>query len=196
MKKTPVILITAIIIILILSPLIFFNNSNENSSNENEEDKLALVQTPALDIEAEILSLSIDEDENNCLNTCPGSEFPKDKGVIKITKILSDNDPQNTLNIEISDEIEVGFKYSARPAKLIRNQALPSNTETEENPETPVSSQTYLANPIPFEDGYFIYKLSIPRDKEKTLPGLQEGNKIKVTNFNPILGIGEYEIVQ
>lgn len=192
MKKTPIILLAAIIIILILSPLIFFNNQKEK-----EEDKPALVQTPTLDIEAEILSLSIDKDENNCLNICPGSEFPKDKGVIKITKILSDNDPQDTLNIKVNDEIEVEFKYSARPTKLIRNPSLPkqSSTETAENPETPVSSQTYLANPIPFEDGYFIYRLSISQDKEKTLPGMQEGDIIKVASFNPILGIGEYSIV-
>ena len=154
----------------------------------------AMAKIPTVDLEATIITLSIDPDEDNCAERCSGSEYPQDSAIIKVNKIDDSNDPQGTVKLAVGDEIRVKFRYSARPAKLLRDPAL-AEQPTSDEPETPVTYTTYLARPIPIEKGYFIYYLPIPKEAEKTLSGLEEGNQIKVTNFHSIFGIGEYEII-
>ena len=154
----------------------------------------AMAKIPTVDLEATIITLSIDSDEDKFAGRCPGSKYPQDSAVIKVNKIDNSNDPQGTVSLAVEDEISVKFRYSARPAKLLRDPVL-NEQPTSDDPETPSGYTNSLTRPIPIEEGYFIYYLPIRKESEKTLSGLKEGDQIKVTGYYSLNGIGEYELI-
>ena len=108
--------------------------------------------------------------------------------------------------VNVGDEIEFHFKYSARPAKL-RKDILPACSvgwvlksgscirEECEGPECTVSSPIYEGKPAEIEEDYIIYHLPQRTEEvtETTLPGLEEGSKIKIDIWQPTLMSKEIE---
>ena len=148
-------------------------------------------QVPTIKLEATVISLSLDTNIE-CEGKCPGYEYPKDTGVIRIDKIISMDNPYNWNLDEIKEgnEITVQFDYSARPAKIKM---------------VPVSSvDTHIptfAKPIPKEDGYFVYVIestSVKEETEEILPALNVKSKFRaiISYSSPTrISVGKYEII-
>ncbi len=130
--------------------------------------------------EATVIELNIDLDDENCANSCTGYKYPRDNGIIRIDFV------HGNVKAGQGDLVNVNFLYSARPSKLKPDFSLYDMIGND-------NYVGFLAKPIPSRDGYFIYNL--PRAREKILPGLREGNKIRIMNFNPDSYVGEYEIL-
>ena len=156
------------------------------------EDRLTRATT--MDIEATVISLEIDQDEDNCAGRCAGVSYPIDKITIRIDDIVADGSLPSEVNV--GEEITQRMAYSAQPAKLLRDPILdqPTTTSIEGGDDIGVSYTNHLSKIIPIEDGYFIYYLPITKENEKTLPGISVGDKIKINNFGPGV-ITLYEII-
>jgi outer membrane murein-binding lipoprotein Lpp len=158
------------------------------------------VQVPTIKLEATVISLSLDTNIE-CEEKCPGSEYPRDTGVIRIDRIISVENPNNWDLDEIKEgnEITIEFDYSARPAK-IRIVPVPKENDPASS-ETPISHVPTFANPIPKEDGYFVYVIESPlvaEESETILPGLDVGLKFTGTigySSPTKISIGKYEII-
>lgn len=195
-------LVLTVTIVSVAGYFVFIQKTSIPPSNQKplpapqEESGLkpAMAKIPTVDLEATIITLSIDADEDNCAGRCPGSKYPQDNAVIKVNKIDDSNDPQGTVSLAVEDEISVKFRYSARPAKLVRDPIL-DEQPTSDDPRTPSGYTNPLTKPIPIEEGYFIYYLPIQKNAEKTLPGLEVGNQIKLTGYYSLNDIGEYELI-
>ena len=163
---------------------------------------------PSMEIEATVISLSIDENIE-CENKCPRREYPKDSGTIRIDKIVSVTDDQNRglKGIEImgKDNIKVRFGYSSRPTKIIM---IPPSEPTLSDDGRTVRSPPSSNGPVLKQDDYFIYAFENALVEEETikkiLPGLVVGSKFRaVTSLPPplesskgnILDVYEYEII-
>jgi hypothetical protein len=131
---------------------------------------------------------------------CPtiNLEATKDTGVIRIDKIISGN-YQELKGIEEGSEITIEFDYSSRPAKIRMIPALEEPTSN--SPEEPVSHIPTFAEPIPRENGYFIYNIEtnlVVGEIEIILPGLEVGSKFRATisYCSPnMISVGKYEII-
>ncbi len=165
-------------ILLILLIGIYFINGG---IQVNTKDLLPLA--PSVDIEATVISLYLDESYDNYTET-----VPKDRAIIIIDSVDLANDPNYVINIHVNDKINAFFKYSARPAKLIREIAeiyrgKPSNNNNTENEVD--SHIIYDEQPKKLEDGYIIYRLSEKYPvSEINLSGVEEGHKIKFKIFS------------
>lgn len=163
---------------------------------ENQTVKPDIMQCPTINLEATVISLSPDTNIE-CENKCPGYQYPKDTGVIRIDKIISGN-YQKLKGIEEGSEITVQFDYSSRPAKI---RMIPVSEEPSNSPEEPVSHVPTFAEPIPRENGYFIYNIEtnlVGEETEIILPGLKVGSKFRATiNYcSPdMISVGKYEII-
>ncbi len=157
---------------------------------------------PIYEVEATVISLSPDLNRE-CEEKCPGYEYPIDRGVIRVDKIISVYNPDNVEGngYNEGDLIDVSFLYSARPARIIY---LPSSASTNQEslpPEIPVSSNASFAEPIPKSGEYFIFSIetsAVNQQKETVLPGLQKDSKInvKVSLESPSKGlVTEYELI-
>ena len=190
------------ILILGLAILISMSGCNQKQLPQNVEPKPAVVKVPTIDIEATVISLSLDTNIE-CEGKCPGYEYPKDTGVIKIDNILSIHNPNNweLKGIKEGNEIKVKFDYSARPAKIRMVPTGRTSTSLVPASETSVSHIPTFAKPIPKEDGYFVYVIEstlVTEDTETILPGLDSGSKFKATvsYSSPIrISVGKYEII-
>ena len=164
---------------------------------ENSTAKPDIMLCPTIDLEATVISLSPDTNIE-CENKCPGYQYPKDTGVIRIDKIISGN-YQELKGIEEGSEITIEFDYSSRPAKIRMIPALEAPTSN--SPEEPVSHIPTFAEPIPRENGYFIYIIEtnlVDEETETILSGLEVGSKFRATiNYcSPIMiSVGKYEII-
>jgi len=166
---------------------------------ENSTAKPDIMQCPTINLEATIVSLSPDTNIE-CENKCPGYQYPKDTGVIRIDKIISIDNSANweLKGIEEGSEITIEFDYSSRPAKI---RMIPALEETSNSPEEPVSHVPTFAEPIPRENGYFIYNIEtnlVGEEIEIILPGLEVGSKFRATiNYcSPdMISVGKYEII-
>jgi hypothetical protein len=156
----------------------------------NSVEGPTLAPAPTVVIEATVMSLHLDElYEEGELN-------PRDRASIRIDKIDRSNDPNNVFMFNVGEERMVYFLYSARPAKLIADISpscregwvLKSGScvsEGCEGAECTVSSPQYSEKPAEMKDGYIIYHLpNRGAVTETILPGLQEGNRIKI-NVGP-----------
>ena len=170
-----------------------------------------LAKLPTVSVEATFISLDFGdlEDEGEC-GFCPG-----DKGILRVDKIDRSDDPNNTINLEVGDEIQVRFKWSARPAKLLRDippycaegwifDEWSCYPEGSVGPGTVVSSPMYEEVPAEFKDGFIIYHLPKNKNgKDVILPGLEEGSRIKISQMTGAgpgmkyssINIGIYEII-
>lgn len=177
--------------------LILMSGCIQKQLSENVEPKPAMVKVPTIEIEATVISLSLDtkiEGEEKY----PGYEYPKDAGVIKIDNILAIHNPNNweLKGIKEGNEVTVKFDYSARPAKI---RIVPAG-KTPPAGETPVSHVPTFAKPIPKENGYFVYVIEstlVTEETETVLPGLDSGSKFKATvsySSPTRISVGKYEI--
>ncbi|MAH43112.1 hypothetical protein CL614_05330 [archaeon] len=159
---------------------------------ETREDRLPLATT--IDIEATVISLEIDPDEDNCAGRCSGVSYPIDKITIRIDNIDSNGRIPDTVNV--GDEIKYRMAYSAQPAKLLRDPILdqPTTTSIEGGDDIGVAYSNHLSKIIQIDEGYFIYYLPISKENEKTLPGLSVGDKIKINDIGPGI-IALYEVI-
>ncbi len=151
---------------------------------------LGLAPLPTVNIEATVISLALDLDELGCANRCLGTDYPRDRAMIRIDSLNQVNDPQQTIGLRNGDIIEVKFNYSAHPARLVRVQQV-----DQRGPNGTISHTTFLGRPIPIENGFFIYGVLGAGQAEVMLPGLQVDNQIQVNAFNPVIGINQYEII-
>ena len=164
---------------------------------ENSTAKPDIMQCLTINLEATIVSLSPDTNIE-CENKCPGYQYPKDTGVIRIDKIISGN-YQELKGIEEGSEVTIEFDYSSRPAKIRTIPALEEPTSN--SPEEPVSHIPTFAEPIPRENGYFIYYIEtnlVVGEIEIILPGLEIGFKFRATisYCSPnMISVGKYEII-
>jgi len=157
---------------------------------------------PIYEVEATVISLSPDLNRE-CEEKCPGYEYPIDRGIIRVDKIISIYNPDNVggNGYNEGDLIDVRFLYSARPARIIYFPSSASTNQESLPPEMPVSSNASFAEPIPKSGGYFIFSIEISavnQQKETVLPGLQKDSKINVAVSleNSSKGIvTEYEII-
>ena len=138
-------------------------------------------------VQATVLKVILDDDPS-CAGKCVGYKYPKDKSVVRIDNIKKNFFALGKINLKAGDEFEHNLLFSARPARLVADGSLKN-----------ISAHKYLgflAAPIPVENGYFIYKLPIKKKSERVLPGLKEGDRIIIKDYNPVLYIGEYGVVK
>lgn len=162
----------------------------------------AMAELPSIELEATVLSLSIDENIE-CENVCPAYEYPKDTGVVRIDRIISTNYGDTGLEslegMEEGGEITIQFQYSSRQAKI---RLVPKSEEPiTGGPDTPVSHTPSSAYPVPIEDDYFVYTHESTLAEEETetiLPGLEVGDKFRATLnyiFSDMIVVGKYEVI-
>jgi hypothetical protein len=183
--------------------LLIFLTSCSLRSDDAERGVLK-ARMPLFEAEVTVISLSLDANEA-CKEKCPGYEYPLDTGILRIEKILSVQNPDNVgmKGYEEGDEINVGFVYSARPARVEYLPSSPSTATVEDGPpELPVSAIPYFARPIPMKDGYFIYRIetsSVEEASEQLLPGVQEGSRIRAKlsyRTGREGAVAEYEMIE
>jgi hypothetical protein len=179
---------TGIIIVLLVVGIIF---SSGCTGGETEDMLTPAKTSTTAEIEATVIELT------TAMNAY---QHPEDIAAIKINKISNvENQVMfNLSGIKENDEIRVEFEYSARPAKVKR---VPYTPPPVEGLATPVEHNTSIANPIPVEDGYFVYELITDVSKETivTLPGLQINSKFKAVITYDIFDkktiVKEYELI-
>src|SRR3989344_2689741 len=110
MKKA--FLILGMIILIIFLGIIIFNYQEEQFK----------AKIPYIEIEATVISLSLDEKKNYS----EGEEIfsiPSDSATVRIDKIIETEGSYNfdwfSIGIEEGKEVSLDFKYTARPAKII-----------------------------------------------------------------------------
>lgn len=168
--------------------------------NDDRTSKKAMM--PVYEVEATVISFSPDLNLG-CEEKCPGYEYPIDRGIIRVDKIISVHNPDNVggSGYNEGDLIDVRFLYSARPARILYFPASTSTNQDPLPPEIPVSSNTSFSEPIPKSGGYFFYSIetsAVNQQDEIVLSGVQEGSKIivKVSLESPSKGlVTEYEII-
>ena len=154
-------------------------------------------------IEATILSLTKNDVCPSEEKVCSVDTNPDDWGEIRIDKIIDYiRDPEAKYDRLSEGDRRVKFFY-ARPSK-IRCINLPSKEpEKAETKKQPIETKEPAKGPsevetksIPREGNYFIYTYYTGKcPPEKILPGLNEGNKIRLTiSYSGDFSIGEYEI--
>lgn len=180
--------------------ILFFGIFLVSCSHQTLNSANKMAKLPDYTINATVISLFPDLNDE-CLEKCPGYEFPKDRAILRIDKIISISNPDQVggEGFVESSEIEVGFLYSSRPAKIIYLQSLSAGNTPPQ--ETSVSSTPSFARPIPIENGYLIYTIetSKPAQLEIVLPGLQQGSKIYavISLETPSKGfIAQYRVIQ
>lgn len=154
-------------------------------------------------IKAEVLSLSINNMSGDCgedSNDWMTSEgiCPNDKAILEINSIDRGNDTGFLENLSQGDKVEVEFKYSARPAKLVTDikgtcregRVFKDGScypEGKTGKQTMVSSPEYEEKPVEMDNGYLIFHLPQRKGEVKTttLPGLSEGDSIKFEIWLP-----------
>jgi len=182
-------LMTLIIVVGII--LAINNNNNEKGLN---------VLVPYVDIEASVISLTLDESENYM----EGNEIvsaPKDSALVRIDKIVSSRGDYEfnwqSLGVYDGNEITLGFGYGVRSAKVINAQGI-------EQRDGDLVGYTVPTKRIYQEDGKFVFgyemdTINPDTISETILPGLKEGDKFKARILQPLLQegliVGKYEII-
>jgi|GEM_PF-1758233 len=180
--------------------LILLSASCSIQSNKPSTNVGLMARLPVYTIEATVLSVSLDINQD-CLEKCPGYEYPKDSAMLRIDKILLIDNPDNVggKGFQEGSDINVQLLYSSRPAKIIYKH---SNSGLQNvSPDTPALSIPSFAQPIPFDNGYFVFTVdqSVQTESPVVLPGLQPGSKLRtaISLETPTKGtIAEYEIIQ
>ena len=161
------------------------------------------MRLPIFEAEVTILELSLDENDA-CRAFCPATEYPIDEGLVKIEKITVVDNPDN-MTIEPyqeEDTLTVEFQYSARPAKLRYMPAATALRREDLSPEEIQPGILLTSQPVPIEEGYFVYEIrTAPSSgaEEQILQGLQEGMTLRaqITYITPEKGvIGAYQIIE
>lgn len=168
-------------------------------------EKKEMARSVSLNIEGEILSVTLDDLHSNCSEP---EICPKDKVTLRIDKIEVKDDPYNVTTLKPGDNASYLMKYSARRSKLKRDllpecnpgETFKINSCVKENcsgPYCSVSAPKFITKPAEMENGFIIYHL--PQNpyfaKEKNLTGLKEGSKIKYSPDIMNSEIGEYELI-
>jgi hypothetical protein len=196
--------IIGIIVLLVVFGVIFSFRSDLDGGP-------AIERIPTVSIEATVLSLEFDElitdEESEDCGYCP-----EDRGVIRIDKIDRTDDPDNRVETEVGDEVRIRFSYSARPTELkydlpgycsegwvLRDgSCYPEGAGDDAN--TAVGSPSYDEIPSELKEGVIIFHLpDRPNSEDVVLPGLKEGDKIKVDVFSSdrtlSSSISKYELI-
>lgn len=172
--------VIAVVILAILG-IIFINKNHEE-----------FAAVPNIKIEAQVISLNLTDLSQLEAYNLRQSDI-KDSALVKINKLVSKSvfDWQS-LGIEQGSEISVDFLYSARKAKLVRDaDAVSQNLEADD-------AVSYSAKPVLIQEDYLVYQL--PVEEDKTLPGLNPGDKFRATawfgmNDAYSFTINEYELI-
>ena len=151
------IVLLALISLIIISGCIQGSVSNDSARLPNAE------------VDATVLSLSltdVDEDPNDLM-------WPRDKAVIRIDKIYS----SDGLELNVGDEVNVEFGYSARPVIF---RKIPTGEPLIIDPDEDKSAS--VTQEFIIEDGVFVYLYTsniYDKVTEESLPGLEVGTKVK-----------------
>lgn len=177
---------------------------NANTKPIKEDTEMAI--GPSITLEATVVSLTLSSEEDcrrlgYSIDECPSHIYPRDKGVIKIDKIVTCEetspvtDGREIVYVSVCDKLSIGEMMeveflSTRPTKLV---AIPPSPEAKTvSPDTPISKPFY---PVTKEDGYFVVTYEDTRVIETTvtiLPGLEVGSKFRYTGYEYI---GKYDII-
>ena len=168
---------------------------------KHQDAEPMMAKVPTISLGATVVSLSTDTNIE-CEGKCPGNVYPKDKGVIRIDKILSINNPYNweLEGVEEGNEVQIELYYSSRPAKVKRIPAS-ARAKTAGDNSSSVSGVPTFAKPIPKEDGYFIYEFEttlLDKETETILPGLKVGSKLSATisySSPTMITVYQYQII-
>lgn len=137
-----------------------------------------LARLPEITVEAEVTRV-ITDPNTACRNTCPSYEYPKDKVILKISKIVK-TEEQGAPTLTIGQEVEVALDYSARPSKIAYSTPQPQPTNND--PEGTVSFMADSAKPAKEENGQFTYTVTTTEaSPDKVLPGLSAGQRIQTS---------------
>ncbi len=142
-------------------------------TTQQGEDMIALA--PYADIEATVISLSLDE-SGNYYEGDELTDAPDDSAIVRIDKIVETGGSHEfnwtSVGIEEGKEVSLGFRYTARPAKIIT--VVGQTTQTGDT-----ISHDIVPTEITFENGYFVFKINGNSETETILSGLEEGTKFK-----------------
>ena len=176
-------IIFGIIVLLIVIGIVIYYQTTS---------KLQIANLPYVEIEATVISLSLDESANYS----EGEEIfspPRDSATIridKITKIGGNDFDWASIGIEEGKEVSLDLKYTARPTKII---TVIGDTEYIDGN---ITSHKIVPTTIRFEDNHFVFRINGNLESEKILPGLQEGSKIKARIWElSDFAIDEYELI-
>ncbi len=200
MQKKVLFISGAIIILVVIATisLLFYR---ESSRVEGIPDIYRIASAEA---ETTVLSVTLDDNYPGCAilpENC--ADFVK----LRIEEIDRTNDPDNKVEFDIGDEIQLQFEYTARPAKL-RYDLEPFCTNgwvlegnSCKNPSCsgdncPVSSPLYQESYSEFDGSYIIFHFPKGNIAERTLPGVNLGDRIRITLSESLpsdASIREYE---
>lgn len=179
--------------------LITFGLVCQGSSQKPPE--IPMPQAPQVTVTAVVVSTTLGYEKTHSKEK-PNYQYPNDEGVILIRHV-SDIDNPDDITIEGYHEggkVKVDFKYSARPAIVVKIPA-PSNSTFSENQETTASGKPRTSEPIQREKGFFVFKnesASVGRFEVIVLPGLAVGYRIEtnVTYSGASRGsVSMYEVI-
>jgi hypothetical protein len=195
MKQLKLLLTLGLLIMLCVTGTLYILAKNQSEADNSHID---IARLPRLTVQGVVTA--IETDEVDCTNPCNRNDHPLDTGTIKITKVISVDNPSNMAlsDVTVGQDILVRFGYSARPAKI---KIIPeADDATQYGPNGTVSHQVNPENYlVRQENGQFVYTdLSINKElSEKTLPGLKIGDTFSATiDFTGAeYLIGTYEVL-
>jgi len=180
----------------------------ESQKPEEVERLLGPYPAPHIEVEATIISVFLDDKMR-----LP-DVLPQDKVILKIDEII-DWQYGKSIDIQVGDEVEMGLQYSARPAKLLWDlpPICPEGYElvlsgcVAEAPiqdlDTQILAPEYEDLSPRLEQNFIVYsKPQKPEDylegrvKERVLPGIEQGDKIRIIIWDSLYPIGVYELVE
>ncbi len=189
--------------VIIIGSLFIYFYKNSSSDLLGIPD---IYRIPSVDVEATVLSVTLDDNYPGCAilpEKC--TDFVK----LRIEEIDRTKDPDNRVEFDVGDEFGLIFEYTARPAKLRYDlEPFCSNGWVLEgnsckNPSCsgdncPVSSPMYEESYSEFDGNYIIFHFPKGNVAERTLPGINVNDRVKITlteSLLPDASIREYEIV-
>ncbi len=159
-----------------------FNQSNPQEQKEigrpiPGDVLIEITPTPSVDLQARIISLTL-EDEEGYMEGSEIIRMPKDTALIYIEKILDSQGDYdwNKKGITEKAEIEVRFRYSARPVRIWEVE--PEVTYYGDSPDSIVSAKN-IPPTYGYEDGFFIHGYNGNESQEVVLLGLEKGSEFK-----------------
>ncbi len=157
-----------------------------------EKTAFAMAMSPYIDIEATVVSLSLESPEGY-YEDGKLVRAPLDSAVVRIDKIYEKGGDEPfdwaSIGIEAGKAVELEFKYSVRPAKIVTvvGQTIQSGS---------VVSHIVAPAENTFEDGYFVFREDGSAETETILPGLQVGSRFRTKLWKTFeVKAGQYEVL-
>jgi len=157
-----------------------------------EKSAFAMAMCPYIDIEATVVSLSLESPEGY-YEDGKLIRAPLDSAVVRIDKVYERGGDGlfdwASLGIEEGKDVELEFKYSVRPAKIVTVVGRTIHSGR-------VVSHVGAPAENTFEDGYFVFREDGSAEAETILPGLQAGSRFRTKLWKTFeVKVGQYEVV-